>query len=137
MELYLDNAATTAIDDEVLQDYIKLITAQYGSTGSLHQLGQQPLFLESSSKDKIAKLLKVKPNEIYFNSGATEGNNYAIKGVALNYSSRGKTIITTKVEHPSVFQCFKQLEKDFGFKPSTSLREGLRKFAEWYSEYYK
>ena len=116
MELYLDNAATTAIDDEVLQDYIKLITAQYGSTGSLHQLGQQPLFLESSSRDKIAKLLKVKPNEIYFNSGATEGNNYAIKGVALNYSSRGKTIITTKVEHPSVFQCFKQLEKDFGFK---------------------
>ena len=116
MELYLDNAATTAIDDEVLQDYIKLITAQYGSTGSLHQFGQEPLYLETTSKEKIAKLLKVKSSEIYFNSGATEGNNYAIKGVAFNYSNRGKTIITSKVEHPSVYQCFKQLEKDYGFK---------------------
>ena len=115
MKLYLDNAATTAIDDEVLQDYIKLITYQYGSTGSLHAFGQEPLSLESSAKDKIARLLKVKSSEIYFNSGATEGNNYAIKGVALNYKNRGKTIITTKVEHPSVYYCFKQLEKDFGF----------------------
>ena len=115
MKLYLDNAATTAIDDEVLQDYIKLISFQYGSTGSLHAFGQEPLSLESSAKDKIARLLKVKSSEIYFNSGATEGNNYAIKGVALNYKNRGKTIITTKVEHPSVYYCFKQLEKDFGF----------------------
>lgn len=115
MKLYLDNAATTAIDDEVLQDYIKLITCQYGSTGSLHAFGQEPLSLESAAKDKIARLLKVKSSEIYFNSGATEGNNYAIKGVALNYKNRGKTIITTKVEHPSVYYCFKQLEKDYGF----------------------
>lgn len=115
MELYLDSAATTAIDDEVLQEYIKLISCQYGSTGSLHQLGQETLALETSSKAKIANLLKVKPNEIYFNSGATEGNNYAIKGVALNYRKRGNTIITTKVEHPSVFECVKQLEKDYGF----------------------
>lgn len=115
MELYLDNAATTAIDEEVLKDYIALISSQFGSTGSLHKLGQQTLNLETSSKEKIARLLKVKPSEIYFNSGATEGNNYAIKGVAFKYKNRGKTIITTKVEHPSVFECVKQLEKDFGF----------------------
>ena len=115
MELYLDSAATTAIDEDVLQEYIKLISCQYGSTGSLHQLGQETLALETSSKTKIASLLKVKPNEIYFNSGATEGNNYAIKGVALNYRKRGNTIITTKVEHPSVYECVKQLEKDYGF----------------------
>lgn len=115
MELYLDNAATTKIHDEVLQEYIKLISCEYGSTGSLHHLGEKTLALETTSKDKIASLLKVKSNEIYFNSGATEGNNYAIKGVALNYRKRGNTIITTKVEHPSVYECVKQLEKDYGF----------------------
>ena len=115
MELYLDNAATTKIHDEVLQEYIKLISSEYGSTGSLHHLGEKTLALETTSKDKIASLLKVRSNEIYFNSGATEGNNYAIKGVALNYRKRGNTIITTKVEHPSVFECVKQLEKDYGF----------------------
>ncbi len=115
MELYLDCAATTSIDKEVLEEYISLITSQYGSTGSLHSLGQQTLNLEIFSKFKIAQLLKVKPNEILFNSGATEGNNYAIKGVAFQYKNRGKTMITTKVEHPSVLQCFQQLEKDYGF----------------------
>ena len=115
MELYLDNAATTKIHEEVLQEYIKLISSEYGSTGSLHHLGEKTLALETTSKDKIASLLKVRSNEIYFNSGATEGNNYAIKGVALNYRKRGNTIITTKVEHPSVFECVKQLEKDYGF----------------------
>ena len=89
MELYLDSAATTNIDEEVLGDYVKLLSTSFGSTGSLHQLGQQSLALENASKDKIARLLKVKPSEIYFNSGATEGNNYAIKGVALNYRKRG------------------------------------------------
>ena len=115
MELYLDSAATTNIDEEVLGDYVKLLSTSFGSTGSLHQLGQQSLALENASKDKIARLLKVKPSEIYFNSGATEGNNYAIKGVALNYRKRGNTIITSKVEHPSVYECGKQLEKDYGF----------------------
>lgn len=115
MELYLDSAATTNIDEEVLSDYIKLLSTSFGSTGSLHQLGQQSLALENASKDKIARLLKVKSSEIYFNSGATEGNNYAIKGVALNYRKRGNTIITSKVEHPSVYECVKQLEKDYGF----------------------
>ena len=115
MELYLDSAATTNIDEEVLGEYIKLLSTSFGSTGSLHQLGQQSLALENASKYKIARLLKVKSTEIYFNSGATEGNNYAIKGVALNYRKRGNTIITSKVEHPSVYECVKQLEKDYGF----------------------
>ena len=81
----------------MLQEYINLISTEYGSTGSLHQKGAKTLALETTSKDKIASLLKVKPNEIYFNSGATEGNNYAIKGVALNYKKRGNTIITTNI----------------------------------------
>lgn len=115
MELYLDSAATTFIDKEVKDLYFDLLNTYYGSTGSLHQLGQQTLALETAARAKIATLLKVKPGEIYFNSGATEGNNFAIKGSALQYQSRGRTIITTKVEHPSVSECFRQLEKDFHF----------------------
>lgn len=115
MELYLDNAATTAIHELVLKEYIDLISKYYGSTGSLHRLGEISLEYETTSKNKIASLLKVKPSEIFFNTGATEGNNYAIKGVAFNYKKRGKTIITTKIEHPSVYQCVKQLENDYGF----------------------
>jgi len=115
MELYLDAAATTKIADEVLEEYVEILKSTYASTGSLHKNGQNNLLKEIESKEKIASLLKVKPQEILFNSGATEGNNYAIKGVAFQYKNRGKTIITTKVEHPSVYQSVKQLETDYGF----------------------
>ncbi|MCI5744966.1 MAG: cysteine desulfurase, partial [Erysipelotrichaceae bacterium] len=115
MELYLDNAATSKIDLDVLDEYYKLLKTYFASTGSLHSLGEEVLTLENKSKEKIAKLLKVKPNEILFNSGATEGNNYAIKGVAFKYKNRGNTIITSKVEHPSVLKCFEQLEKEYNF----------------------
>lgn len=115
MELYLDNAATTSLDEEAKNKYFELLNNYYGSTGSLHKFGQIPLELETKSRMDIANLLKVHPDEIYFNSGATEGNNLAIKGVAFQYKNRGNTIITTKIEHPSVYECVKQLEKDFHF----------------------
>ena len=115
MELYLDSAATTNINKEVLDEYVSLLNTYYGSTGSLHSLGVKSLEMETKARDKIASLLRVRPNEILFTTGATEGNNYAIKGVALNYQKRGKTLITTKIEHPSVIESFKQLQEDFGF----------------------
>lgn len=115
MELYLDNASTTCVDTEVKDLYISLLNKYYGSTGSLHKMGEEALFLETNAKNEIAALLNVQPSEIYFNSGATEGNNYAIKGVAFQYQNRGRTIITSKVEHPSVLECIKQLERDFHF----------------------
>lgn len=115
MELYLDTAATTNIDQEAKEEYFHLLNTYYGSTGSLHQFGQIPLSLETQARQKIAHLLKINAEEIFFNTGATEGNNYAIKGSALQYKNRGNTLITTKVEHPSVLECFKQLEKDFHF----------------------
>ena len=115
MELYLDCAATTKIDKDVLDKYISLISSEYGSTGSLHKYGEIALSIENDARNKMAMLLGVKPSEVLFCSGATEGNNYAIKGVAFNYKKRGNTIITSKVEHPSVLQCFEQLEKEYGF----------------------
>ena len=116
MELYLDNASTTSVNEEVMQLYLNLLQNYYASTGSLHKKGEEVLYLETKAKIEIAQLIGCLPSEIYFNSGATEGNNYAIKGVAFQYQNRGKTIITTKVEHPSVLECIKQLETDYGFK---------------------
>lgn len=116
MQLYLDNASTTSVDEDVKKLFLSLLDQYYASTSSLHQQGVQALHLETEAKNQIAQLLKVSPNEIYFNSGATEGNNYAIKGVAFQYQNRGKTIITTKIEHPSVLESVKQLERDFHFK---------------------
>ena len=115
MELYLDCAATTKVDDDVLNKYLELLKNDFGSTGSLHHLGEIALNYENQARLKMASLLKVKPNEILFCSGATEANNFAIKGVAFKYQNRGKTIITSKVEHPSVLQCFEQLSKQYGF----------------------
>ena len=115
MELYLDEAATTKLNDKVKEEYENLLSSFYGSTGSLHSLGTKSLELEVKARSKIASLLKVKENEILFNSGATEGNNFAIKGTAFSYKNRGNTIITTKVEHPSVLEACKQLEEDFNF----------------------
>ncbi len=115
MELYLDNASTTIVNPKVQELYISLLQKNYGSTGSLHKLGEQALALETNARQEIANLLHVNFQEIFFNSGATEGNNHAIKGVAFQYKNRGNTLITTKVEHPSVLECFKQLEENFGF----------------------
>ena len=71
--------------------------------------------MEAKARKQIASLLGVLENEIIFTSGATEANNLAIKGVALFYKDRGKHIITSKVEHPSILDTFDQLEKEFGF----------------------
>lgn len=115
MELYLDGASTTPVDENVKKLYADLLERSFASTGSLHKNGEEALLVETNARNEIAALLKVNPTEIYFNSGATEGNNYAIKGVAFQYKNRGKTIITTKVEHPSVLECVEQLQKDYGF----------------------
>ncbi len=115
MELYLDCASTTNTNKKVQDLYLSLLNENYASTGSLHKLGEKALAYETKARQDIANLLHVSYQEIFFNSGATEGNNHAIKGVAFQYKNRGNTIITSKVEHPSVLECFKQLENDFGF----------------------
>lgn len=113
--IYFDNSATTKPYDEVLDTYIKVSRDFYGNASSLHNFGGKAEQLIIKARQQIADLLGVKTDEIIFTSGGTEGNNLAIKGTAQQYAGRGKHIITTKVEHPSVIEPCKQLE-EMGFK---------------------
>ena len=136
--IYFDNAATTKIYDDALTSYVQVSQKFFGNPSSLHQLGVDAYQVLTKARAQVASLLSVQPEEIFFTSGGTESNNWAIKGTALEKSVFGKHIITTKIEHPSVIQTCKQLEC-FGFEVTYSdvdskgivsidqLKESLRK----------
>lgn len=113
--IYLDNASTTKLDPSVKEVFSSALDKYYANPSSVHKLGQEASYLLNKTKDEILALLKCLDHQVIFTSGATESNNLAIKGVCLRYSSRGKHIITSSYEHPSVLEAFRQLEKEFGF----------------------
>ena len=113
--IYFDNAATTKIYDDALTSYVQVSKKFFGNPSSLHPLGVDAYQVLTKARAQVASLLSVQPEEIFFTSGGTESNNWAIKGTALEKSVFGKHIITTKIEHPSVIQTCKQLER-FGFE---------------------
>ena len=113
--IYFDNAATTKIYDDALTSYVQVSQKFFGNPSSLHQLGVDAYQVLTKARAQVASLLSVQPEEIFFTSGGTESNNWAIKGTALEKFVFGKHIITTKIEHPSVIQTCKQLER-FGFE---------------------
>jgi len=108
--IYFDNSATTIPHPEVIDTYNKVAKSFFGNPSSLHILGAEAENLFIRSRMQIADLLQVKSNEIVFTSGGTEGNNLAIKGIALQYKNRGKHIITTEIEHASVYEACRSLE---------------------------
>jgi cysteine desulfurase len=108
--IYLDNSATTKPYTEALQTYLKVSEQFFANPSSIHSLGGEVEKLIQQARGIIAQLLKVEMTEILFTSGGTEANNLAIKGVAIEYRSRGKHLITTEIEHASGFESFKQLE---------------------------
>lgn len=108
--IYFDNSATTKVADSVLETYKKVSETYFGNPSSLHKLGDVTSQLLQQSRAQIADTLEVKANEIYFTSGGTEGDNWVIKGTAIEKARFGKHIITTTVEHPAVYESMKQLE---------------------------
>ena len=112
-EVYLDNSATTRVRDEVANVVLGAMTRQYGNPSSLHRMGIEAERLVEEARETLARSLGVKANTIYFTSGGTEANNLALKGGAR--SRRGKHIITTAIEHPSVLNAFSQLKEE-GFR---------------------
>ena len=108
--IYFDNAATTKIYDDALTSYVQVSQKFFGNPSSLHQLGVDAYQVLTKARAQVASLLSVLPEEIFFTSGGTESNNWAIKGTALEKSVFGKHIITTKIEHPSVYEVFKHYE---------------------------
>lgn len=109
--IYFDYAATTFVDDEVLESYTKLLKTAFANSSSSHLLGVQADKYLLKAREAIAFLLKVEAKEIIFTSGATESNNLAIKGIAYARQKKGKHFITSNIEHPSVINAFKYLEE--------------------------
>lgn len=114
MEIYFDNSATTKPFDEAVEAALYTMKNQYGNPSSLHRLGLNAENIVKDAREAVAKKLKVTPGEIYFTSGGTESNNLAIIGACTAMREKG-TIITSKVEHKSVLECFAYLER-CGFK---------------------
>ena len=113
--IYLDYSATTPVDDEVLNSFVKS-NKYFANPNSLHKIGVDAKNLIDASTNQIASLLGVKKNEIIYTSGASEANNTIIKAME-EYKSRGKTIITTHLEHSSINEPLKYLEsKGFTIK---------------------
>ena len=113
--IYFDNSATTKVHPEVLTTYTKVSEAIWGNPSSLHKMGENAYNLLEQSRAQIAELLGCQKEEIFFTSGGTEGDNWAIKGTALEKGIYGKHLITIQVEHPAVLNSMKQLEK-LGFE---------------------
>ncbi|WP_300380849.1 cysteine desulfurase family protein, partial [Clostridium sp.] len=115
--IYLDHGATTAIKDEVLKEMIPYLKEQYGNPSSLYSLGRKSKKAIENARMQVANAIKAKKSEIYFTSGGTESDNWAIKGVAKHYKNKGRHIITSRVEHHAVINTCKRLEKE-GFEVS-------------------
>lgn len=113
---YFDYASTTPLHEEIYQTYIKILSTHYANADSMHDLGRESHRLMEKSRAQIAQLLSVCDDEIMFTSCASEANSYAIKGFALQNQTRGKHIITTRVEHSSVLHSCEQLQAHFGFE---------------------
>lgn len=121
--VYLDYSATTPVDDEVLDSFVKS-NKYFANPNSLHKLGVDAKKLIDASTNQIAKLLGVKKSEIIYTSGASESNNMVIKAME-EYENRGKTIITTNLEHSSINEPLKYLEKKGFVIKNAPLNNGI------------
>jgi cysteine desulfurase len=109
--IYLDNSATTRVDDDVAQAMLPYFTEVYGNASSTHQWGQQARQAIEDARQQVALLLNADKTEITFLSGGTEADNLAIKGVAEAHKEKGRHIITSQIEHPAVLAACAHLEK--------------------------
>ncbi|MCD8315883.1 MAG: cysteine desulfurase NifS [Eggerthellaceae bacterium] len=114
-EIYLDNAATTPMREEVLEAMTPYFIEEFGNPSTIYPLGQHASDAVADARATIAGILNAKPSEVYFTSGGTESDNWAIKGVAHANASKGKHIITSAIEHHAVLHTCQALEKD-GFE---------------------
>ncbi|CAM4509749.1 cysteine desulfurase family protein [Paenibacillus endophyticus] len=113
--LYFDHCASTPPYEEVVQTMIEVMKSVYANPSSLHRAGIQADQLIERSRSVLAERLQTGSGNWIFTSGGTESNNMAIKGIARQYAGRGKHLITTQIEHASVYEAFKQLE-DEGYR---------------------
>lgn len=114
--IYMDNAATTALKPEVLDEMIPVLTNDFGNPSTIYKLGKNVKKKIEFARAQVASALGADPNEIFFTSGGTESDNWAIKGAAFEGLKKGKNhIITSKIEHHAVLHTVQFLEKN-GFE---------------------
>lgn len=136
--IYLDNAATTKISDEVFSDMLPYLKEEYGNPSSIYEFGSDNKHALLEARKKIAGVLECEPQNIYFTSGGTESDNWALIGTAESRKEQGKHIITTKIEHHAILHTCEYLEKrgyeityldvnEQGFVEIERLKRALRK----------
>lgn len=113
--VYADNAATTPVIKAVLDEMIPYFSEKYGNPSSLYSLGRESKEAIGTARRKVASALHAQEQEIFFTSGGSEADNWAIRGIASAMASKGKHLITTKFEHHAVLHTMKALEKE-GFE---------------------
>ncbi len=114
-KIYLDYAATTPTDPEVVKAMQPYFFEKFGNPSSIHTEGQEAKKAVEDAREKVAKFLGAKPEELIFTSGGTESNNFALFGVAYALEKKGNHIITSSIEHHAILEPAKILEKR-GFK---------------------
>ncbi len=114
--VYLDSASTTYVSSEVLAEMLPCFSTIYGNSNSVNSYGREASAIVDRARDRIAHVIGAeKSNEIYFTSGGTESDNFAIKGIAHAYANKGKHIIVSSIEHSAIMDSCKQLEQE-GFE---------------------
>lgn len=115
-KLYLDNAATTRVKKEVVEEMRQYFDEYYGNpSSSLYELGRKSKEAIENARKQVADFLNADEKEIYFTAGGSESDNWAVKGVAFANKNKGNHIITTKIEHHAILHTCEYLEK-FGFE---------------------
>ncbi len=114
--IYFDNASTTEIDKEVLEAMMPYLSGSYGNASSIHSFGKTSKVLLEDARDTVAAFMGAKPKEIFFTSGGTESNNFALKGISFHHFGSGKNhIITSSIEHLAVLDTLGYLSEKFRF----------------------
>ncbi len=115
MQVYLDNASTTPLDKRVLAKIKPYLTDFYANASSIHNPGQKAFLALRKAKEEVARLIGGETDSVIFTSGASEANNFIIKGVAYANRAKGNKIIVSEIEHPCVLESARELARE-GFK---------------------
>ena len=111
--IYLDNAASTRVDEKVIDEMLPFFKEQFGNPSSIHKYGRLASMALQNARKRIASLINAEPKEILLTSGGTESNNTALYGIA--YKNKGKHVITSSIEHDAILEPCKRLEQE-GFQ---------------------
>ena len=108
--IYLDNSATTRPCPEAVEAMTKALTQDWGNPSALYSFGIDAAYALRTARNQVAAALGAEPDRVFFTSGGTEADNWAVFGTAKRMGKRGRHIITTAMEHHAILNCMKELE---------------------------